>query len=486
MLQPWADASRIRLAYRGGTAARINRAGELEISTPVGDFRDQKPYAYQEIDGTRVEVPARYSLKGPGESTSTRHEYGFRLGNYDRSKPLVLDPAVLVYAGYIGGAGEERGLGIAVDSFGNAYVAGQTLSGQGTFPEAVGPDLTFNGNLDGYVAKVNAAGTALIYAGYIGGAGDEGIFDIALDGNGNAYVTGFTTSNQTTFPVTAGPDLTFNGSEDAFVAKVNAAGTQLVYAGYIGGLRTDFGEGIAIDSDGNAYVSGTTASNQRTFPVTVGPDLTFNGGRFDAFVAKVNAQGSGLVYAGYIGGARNDAPVSRDGREVFVSGGHIAVDGLGNAYVSGTTESNERTFPGGRGFGRIPGPDQSHNGGTDAFIVKVRADGLRLAYAGYIGGAGDDRGVGMAVDSAGNAYMTGDTNSTEATFPVILGPDLTFNGGLDSFVAKVKGDGTGLVYSGYIGGSSDDQGLGVAIQETESGTFLYVTGHTNRPRPPSR
>ena len=213
---------------------------------------------------------------------------------------------------------------------------GKTLSSQGTFPAEVGPDPTFNGNLDGYVAKVNAAGTALIYAGYIGGAGNDAIFDIALDAAGNAYVTGFTTSDQTTFPVTVGPDLTFNGSEDAFVAKVNAAGTSCFTRATSVACAPTSAKGSPIDGDGNAYVSGTTASQQRTFPVTVGPDLTYNGGPFDAFVAKVNAQGSGLVYAGYIGGARSDAPASRDGRELFVSGGHIAVDGSGNAYLSGT------------------------------------------------------------------------------------------------------------------------------------------------------
>ncbi|MBI4590231.1 MAG: SBBP repeat-containing protein, partial [Candidatus Rokubacteria bacterium] len=194
----------------------------------------------------------------------------------------------LVYAGYIGGAGNDDGRGIAVDSAGNAYVTGSAGSAEWTgFPVTVGPDLTYNGGFDAFVAKVNAAGTGLVYAGYIGGSGDDFGRGIAVDSAGNAYITGDTLSSEATFPVTVGPDLTHNGGSDAFVAKVNAAGTALVYAGYIGGSADDWGEGIAVDSAGNAYVTGTTRSTEATFPVAVGPDLTYNGGVWDAFVAKI-------------------------------------------------------------------------------------------------------------------------------------------------------------------------------------------------------
>jgi hypothetical protein len=176
-----------------------------------------------------------------------------------------------------------------VDAGGNVYVTGWTVSTQATFPVTVGPDLTHNGDLDAFVAKVNAAGTALLYAGYIGGAVFDNGEGIAVDAAGNAYVTGNTGSTEATFPVTAGPDLSYNGGVDAFVAKVNAAGTALVYAGYIGGSDTfaDAGSGLAVDGAGNAYVTGIT--NSTDFPVTVGPDLTFNGPVFDAFVAKIGA-----------------------------------------------------------------------------------------------------------------------------------------------------------------------------------------------------
>src|SRR6185295_7050967 len=157
---------------------------------------------------------------------------GFKVGSYDKSKELVVDPVLLVYAGYICGSGFDEGNGIAVDSSGNAYVTGRTESTEASFPVAVGPDLTFNGIADAFVAKVNAAGTALIYAGYIGGSNNDQGNSIAIDNAGNAYITGRTESTEASFPVTVGPDLTFNGGVDAFVAKVNAAGTVLVYAGY--------------------------------------------------------------------------------------------------------------------------------------------------------------------------------------------------------------------------------------------------------------
>ena len=171
------------------------------------------------MEGQRLEVAAAYRLEG---ETSYGAQFGFRVGAYDQRKPLVLDPVVLLYAGYIGGSSEDFGLGIAVDSTGNAYVTGRTDSTEATFPVKVGPDLTFNGVQDAFVAKVNRLGTALDYAGYIGGSGTDRGLGIAVDSAGNAYVIGDTFSSETDgFPVTVGPDLTFNGVQDAYVAKIS-------------------------------------------------------------------------------------------------------------------------------------------------------------------------------------------------------------------------------------------------------------------------
>jgi hypothetical protein len=350
----------------------------------------------------------------------------------------------LVYAGYIGGSGDDIGAGIAVDAVGNAYVTGHTSSDESTFPKTVGPDLEYNGALfDAFVAKVDPEGTALLYAGYIGGAGIDYGRDVAVDAAGNAYVTGETSSEQKTFPVQIGPDLAYNGGEnDAFVAKVDPEGTALLYAGYIGGSSVDTGDGLAVDAAGNAYITGKTSSSEASFPDKVGPDRTYNGGKHDAFVAKVDAAGA-LFYAGYIGGSGDDF------------GAGIAVDAAGNTYIAGSTNSDETTFP-----VKI-GPGETYNGNLtcgiapeihpcfDAFVASVTASGAGLAYAGYVGGTGDDWGGGIAVDASGDTYITGSTNSSEATFPVKLGPDVIYTDNLtcgtapdtypcfDAFVAKI-------------------------------------------------
>ena len=194
----------------------------------------------------------------------------------------------LEYAGYIGGAGVEFGRGVAVDAAGRAYVTGDTNSGEGSFPVAVGPDLTFNGGgRDAFITSVAADGTALAYAGYIGGAGFDQANAVAVDSTGSAHVTGFTSSTEETFPVAIGPDLVFNGVRDAFVARVDSAGTSLIHASYVGGESDELGWGIALDSDGFIYIAGETLSAEDSFPVIVGPDVTFNGLR-DAFVAKLD------------------------------------------------------------------------------------------------------------------------------------------------------------------------------------------------------
>jgi hypothetical protein len=310
IVAPGADPGRIRLAYRGASEVAINGSGRLEVKTPYGGFRDGAPIAFQEIEGKRVPVSMAYVLDNPGacapladpkEEGQDSISYHFDIGEYDRSRPLILDPVVFVYCGFIGGDSDEEVYDIAVDTSGNVYITGYTWSDPPSFPAIVGPDLTRAVNYDAFVAKLNSFGTGLLYCGYIGGDGFDWGEGIAIDGSGNAYVAGVTESSQTTFPVLTGPDISHNGYADAFVAKVNPAGTALVYCGYIGGSLEDWGAHIAVDGSGNAYVAGTTHSTQTTFPETVGPDLTQNGG-WDAFVAKVNAAGTALVYCGFIGG----------------------------------------------------------------------------------------------------------------------------------------------------------------------------------------
>jgi hypothetical protein len=446
IVKPGADTNQIRMSYRGATDLRVNEEGQLKIETPAGAFTDERPVAWQDENGHKVEVSSQYLLDPVTKAGEFR--YGFGIGDYDRSRELVIDPEMLVYSGYIGGSGGDFGSSIAVDDVGNAYITGSTNTSD--FPVTVGPDTSFNGSIDAFVAKVRADGTGLVYCGYIGGSDSDSGHDIAVDGAGNAYVIGFTRSFD--LAVMVGPDTSFNeGVSDAFVAKVKSDGSGLEFCGYIGGSGSDSGNSIAVDGAGNTYVTGFTPSSD--LPVIVGPDNSFNGVT-DAFVAKVRADGTGLDYCGYIGGSGNDLGLG------------IAVDSTGNAYITGDTLSSDLPV--------VVGPDTSFNGVADAFVAKVRADGIGLGYCGYIGGSDSDSGHGIAVDGAGHAYITGNTHASD--FPVTVGPDTSFNGGVsDAFVAKVRADGSALDYCGYIGGSDNEDGRGIAV---DSGGNVYVIGFT--------
>jgi Bacterial Ig-like domain (group 1)/Beta-propeller repeat len=293
----------------------------------------------------------------------------------------------------------------------------------------------------------------LLYSTYLGGASTDVGNPIAVDAAGNAYVTGETSSNN--FPTTVGAfDTTYNGNIDAFVTKLNATGTALIYSTYLGGAAgSDRGFGITVDGAGNAFITGETASSN--FPTTLGAfDTSFNLNT-DAFVTKLNAAGSGLVYSTYLGAGSNER------------GAGIAVDGAGSAYVAGRTNSS--AFP-----TTLAAFDTTYNGSDDAFVTKLNPGGSApLAYSTFLGGAGDDRGFGVAVDSAGSSYVTGETNS--GSFPTTAGAfDTTQNGGFDFFVTKLSAAGSApLAYSTFLGGGSDDRGRGIALDGAGS---AYVTG----------
>jgi hypothetical protein len=466
-LAPGTDVSTVRMAYNGATG-RLTDDGSVVLETAAGTLTDPPPVAFQERDGRVVPVDARFVVLA---SSADRLTVGFRVGAYDRSLPLVIDPALPVFAGFMGGAGDDRAFGVAVDSSGAAYVTGQSPT-----PYTQSPDA--------FVAKVAPDGRRLVYVSFIGGKEVDAGFDIVVDAVGQAYVTGGTTSDETTFPVAAGPDLTFNGRIDAFVVKLGASGATVLQSGYLGGALNDFAEGIALGPGGEIFVTGVTQSTERTFPVKIGPDLTANG-HYDAFVAALKpifdpfalTVQDNLVYAGYIGGRDDDIGViGHPRKQATLTSGHIAVGSDGAAYISGITASDQRSFPDGDGFGMVAGFDRTFNGVRDAFVVKVRPGGEALDYATYLGGAGDDLGFGMAVDASGAAYLTGNTSSDERTFPVRVGPDLTFNGDYDAFVAKLSPSGLDLEYAGYLGGAGFDQGLGVALGPAGS---LVVVGHTH-------
>lgn len=459
IVAPGADPAQIRMAYEGPKS--IGRAGDgaLEIHTATRTLREAPPITLQEHGDASVLVPSRFVTSPIGDDLL---EFTVAVEAYDTTLPLIIDPPAFVYAGFIGGSTDDRGLGIAVDGSGNAYVTGQTWNGLDD---------------DVFIAKINAAGNAFTWLSILGGSGDDEGFDITVDSAGQTYVTGVT--NSSNLPTFRGPDLTFNGDYDCFVSKINASGTALIYSGFVGGSGTDFCEGIVVDSSGSAYITGPTSSTQATMPVVVGPDLTYNGGSFDKFVAKIKPLPSSATvtnnfnYLGYIGGDDEDVGEFYG----FITDGHIAIDSSGNAYVSGMTKSTQTTFPTGSGFGAIPGFDKTHNGGVwDGYVAKVSFSGTGLAYATYIGGAGEDRCFGMKVDSAGNAYFTGSTTSDETTFPVVRGPDLTFNGVRDAFIGRLNSTGTALAYLGYIGGTGEEEGESVAL---DSSGNVFIAGYAD-------
>jgi hypothetical protein len=307
---------------------------------------------------------------------------------------------------------DDWGTGIAVDSTGNAYVTGATISTD--FPTANPLQVSYAIDADAFVAKLNAAGAALVYSTYLGGSDVDWGDGIAVDSAGNAYVTGETYS--TDFP-TANPLQPANTAYwDAFVTKLNAAGSALVYSTYLGGSSGDGGAGIAVDSAGNAYVTGWTMSAD--FP-TVNPiQAAYGGGGSDTFVTEVNAAGSALVYSTYLGGS---------GYYYGDQGNAIAVDSAGNAYVTGETDSTD--FP-------TANPLQSTLAGYwDAFVTKLNPAGSALVYSTYLGGNYPDFGYGIALDSVGNAYVTGAIGPNFPTANPIQGG---FAGYSDAFVAKVS------------------------------------------------
>jgi hypothetical protein len=507
VVAPGADPDAIRLGFQGADKLSLGADGNLVLHTASGEVIQRVPLVYQEINGARQELSGRYVLTG-------KERVGFQVAKYDTSRPLVIDPVlVLNYSTYLGGYEKDAGGSIAVDATGNAYVAGFTNSNN--FPTAPDPcggvdppcpfQATFSGGSfdDAFVTKLNAAGTDLVYSTYLGGSGgrEEG-HGIAVDDAGNAYVTGVTRS--TDFPTTLGAFQTvlggLDGLDDAFVTKLNADGSALLYSTYLGGSGGDFGTDIAVDDAGNAYVTGqTNFTAAGDFPTTPGAFQTvYGGGSDDAFVTKLNPAGTGvsdLVYSTYIGGSLNEV------------GFGIAVDAAGKAYVTGLTRSADDPdapgTPGDEGFPTTTGAYQTVFGGTwDAFVTKLNGDGSALLYSTYLGGIEQDVGMSIAVE-AGNAYVTGRTDSADDDstpsvdegFPITIGAFQSDLGGFrDAFVTKLNAAGTDLVYSTYLGGSlggsvspsfpngtATDTGMGIVVDSVGNAYVIGFTQSTNFP-----
>ncbi len=503
---PGADANQIRFTWSGARSEAIDADGDLVFRTDAGEVRQSRPRLYQTIHGRRVTVEGSYRMvsnDGPAP------EIGFHVGDYDHSQPLVIDPTLVystylgggdsdgglavtvdttgaayvtgftgsadfpktngafegdtplndafvtklskggnavVYSTYLGGSANDQGMGIAVNSRGEAYVIGLTFSGD--FPTRAALQVPQGGG-DAFVAKLSKGGTAVLYSTYLGGSGPEQPGGIVLDKNGNAFVTGATDS--TDFP-TVNQFQTDQAGTDVFVTKLfNAGGPTAAYSTYIGGNDTDRGVAIAVDEKGRAYVTGSTSSTD--FPTA----SAFEGDQpgTDAFVLKIPKNcGPALLYSTYLGGG---------GTEV---GTGVAVDSSQRACVVGFTESID--FPLARPFqGNLPG--------TDVFAAKLFANGgAALVYSTYVGGSGVEQAAAITIDSKDRACITGFTDSPD--FPVVQALQ-TDRPGTDAFVLKIpKNGGATLLFSTYLGGGGTDRGFGIAVDLNDR---MYITGFTD-------
>jgi uncharacterized repeat protein (TIGR01451 family) len=543
---PGADPDQITLAFPGSEKLEILSNGDLEIHVGAGVVRWHKPISYQSKGGERREIASGFVLKGPDQ-------IGFELAAYDPSLPLVIDPVLsfatylggsgndyvcgigldsngnilvsgntssinfptvsayrsssgggldafiskfnstgttLLYSTYLGGNGNEIVESMAVDSSGNAYVAGTTDS-----PNFPTRNAAFSGNAgfnDAFIAKIGPFGTNLLYSSYLGGDGDDSANAIAADNNGTAFIAGDTYSIGTgTGPFPTFPNNAYQnhngGSRDAFVARFNttlSSSASLVYSTFLGGDSYEKAYAIAIDPNTNAIVVGEVASYplfpeppSSDFPLVNAYQSSFNRGNLDplagvndAFVTKINAAGTALIFSTFLGGGDNDLATG------------IVLDNTGKIYVVGETSSTN--FP--VTVNAVQSAVAGSEGGfpaPDIFVTVFQSTGASLYYSTLIGGSGYESGfgiyhVGVAVDRFGLVYITGQTESID-DFPLSGGAEqIDPRGPSDAFLVKINPAVTGppgLIYSSFIGGDSDDRGTAIVVDT--NGTF-YIAGVT--------
>lgn len=440
LVSPGASPAAIELGFAGADKITTDAAGNLRLSSSAGDVELHKPVAYQETAGKREFVNVGFKMTGA-------NAVAFALGSYDHSRELVIDPS-LTYASYLGGSAEDDALAIAVDGSGNTYVTGETKSPNFNGKSA-GP------NFDVFVTEFNASAFVYtdIFAASGTGSGDCSGNTIAVDGSGNAYVGGSATAG---FPVTSGTfRTTFGGGAlDGFVAKLAAQTGAVTFSTYLGGNGRDVVNGIAVDGSGNIYVAGDTFSTN--FPVLNAIQPTNNSSADSAFVTKMSASGASLAYSTYLGGSSDNLATG------------IALDSSNNAYVTGLTESTD--FPTTSGAAQT-----SSGGGQDGFVTEVNTAGSAWVYSSYLGGSGAETPLGIAVDAAGEAYVTG--NTTSSNFPTVNAAQSALGGSsaTNVFLSKFNAGGTALLFSTYYGGNEDDSGTAVAV---DSFGDPYVTGRT--------
>ena len=501
---PGADPGAIAIHFDGADQISVGPRGELILNLAGGEIRQPRPVIYQMVGGARKEIEGGYRL-------ADAHTVAFAIGEYDHSQPLVIDP-VLGYSTYFGGSAGEIAHGVALDADGNVYVAGETFSPKFTNGWSLGPafatygayQTNYNGGKyagDAFVAKLSNSGN-IIYLTYLGGNGDNAAYSIAVDNAGNAYVAGYT--DTTNFPTTNAIALPgYNGTNisgvfdknvklypsDAFVAELDASGSNLVYSTYLGGNKADAAYGIAVDSAGHAFVTGFTSSTN--FPTTTNAmfrylQCTNSYFTYNAFITEVASDGGALVYSTYFGGTNYDI------------GKGIAVDTNGFVYVTGFTASTN--FPTTNYVYQLIGSNMvdGHllNGSTnrinfDAFVAKFGTNDMNLIYSTFLGSTNNDVANGIAVDNAGAAYVTGWTTSTNfpntvtniAALHSFVATNTTFFLATNVFLTKITNDdtGAGIAWSTEFGGNGVDVGNSVAVDPAGNVFVVGSASSTNFP-----
>ena len=444
VVRPYTNPETIHIKIKAPDGVHLANNGDLVLAAPQGDVRLSQPRVYQEQAVGRRYIAASYVLQGQGEVS-------FRIADYDHNRELVIDP-ILAYGTYLGGAngyGGQEMNGIAVDSAGNAVIVGDTVAS--TYPLVNPLQPTLKGGTDCFVTKINAEGTALLFSTFLGGSGFDYSSGIALDPQGNIYVSGSTES--TDFPTLHPFQAALRGMENAFVTKIKADGSSLLYSTYLGGSGQERGGAIAVDRQSRAYVTGSTTSTD--FPVRNAIQSAF-GGVEDVFVTKLNTTGNALLYSTYLGGSDQE-----------IDGG-IAVDTTNNVYVDGSTSSLD--FP-------IAHAIQPKFGGgfQDCFVTKIRADGRAILYSTYLGGSDQEFASAVAVDSSDNAYVAGGTVSSD--FPIVNAFQPTLQGpGGDAFITELNRGGSNFVFSTYFGGSLSDSAATIPV---DPAGYIHVAGVTS-------
>lgn len=494
VIKPGTEVSTVRVAFEGAEKVRLDDQGNLMIASNGEEVKHLAPVVYQEREEGRLSVAGKYVIKGA-------NEIGFEVGDYDHSKPLVIDP-VLIYSSYIGGSLSDQGFTVAANANGEAFVAGATSSDASSFPLKNAFNSSQTGTL-GFITRMNANGTDTIYSTFFGASTDDctqgvcgtEIRGIAVAADGKISITGAVDNfnNESDFPLTAnafqknGFCIAVCGLEpdrlvDAFVTMLSADGSQLLYSSFFGGSASasagntgrafEAGNAIAIDSSNRIYITGPTGSNNLPTKHAFQWSRHSEFGGFDAFIAVFNPNATSgnasLLYSSYYGG---------DGDEI---GKGVAVDNDRNAYIVGSTASTDLET---KSAASVPLQATFQGGATDGFVAKIdtEADGdSSLTYSTYFGGNINDRVEAVAVDSLQRAYITGASNSSPTSFPLKNAFDSSQQNG-EAFVAKLNADGTALFYCSFLGGNNGntsadgEEGLGLTI---DFGGNVYVTGRT--------